>query len=99
MCKYLQPEQCHSIDLVNLLITSWGMFSPFLLLLLILLASHSTMLKSGFLMWYKTSTKYLYCGNLKMHSQLCKFCNQHYFFVAGKSEWLFVVENCPTEKG
>ena len=72
MCNYLQSEQCHSVDLVNLLTTSREMFPPF--------------------------TKYLYCGNLKMHSQLRKLCNQPYFFVVDKSEWLFVVENCPTQK-
>ena len=30
MCTYLQSEQCHSIDPLNLLNTSQGMFSHFL---------------------------------------------------------------------
>ena len=34
-----------------------------------------------------------------MRSQLREFCNQPHLFVADKSEWLFVVANCPTEKG
>ena len=75
MCSYLQSEQCHSIDLLNLLITSREMFSLFLRYYF-WNTSHSVMVKSGFLMWYKTSTKYLHCGNLKMHSWLRKFCNQ-----------------------
>ena len=97
MCNYLQSEQYHSIDLLNLLITSRETFSLFLWYYL-RNASHSAMLKSGLLMWYKTSTKYLYCRNFKMHSQLRNFCNQPHLFVADKSEWLFVVANCLTEK-
>ena len=56
------------------------------------------MLKSGFLMWYKSSTKYHYCGNLKMHSQVRNCRNQPHLFLADKSECLFVVANCRTEK-
>ena len=42
MCTYLQSEQCHSIGPLNFLNTSREMFS------------HSTILKSRFLMWYQT---------------------------------------------
>ena len=97
-CNYLQSEQCHSIDLLNLLITSRKTFSLFLWYYL-WNASHSAVLKSRFLMWCKTSVKYLYCGNVIMHSQLCNFCNQPHLFLANKSEWLFVVASCLTEKG
>ena len=98
MCYYLQPEQCHPIDLVNLLITSREMFYFFMILLELLLDTTTfCMLKSGFSMWHKTSTKYLYCGNFKMHPQLRKFCNQPHIFAVDKSKWLFVVANCPTE--
>ena len=47
MCYYLQSEQCHSIDLVNLLITSRKMFLFFFLILLELLLD-ICMLKSEF---------------------------------------------------
>ena len=49
MCNYLQHEQCQFFHLLNLLNTSRGMFSHFLWH-----ASHSTIFKSGFLMWYQT---------------------------------------------
>ena len=47
MCYYLQSEQCHSIDLVNLLITLRKMFLFFFLILLELLLD-ICMLKSEF---------------------------------------------------
>ena len=84
-----QSEQCHSIDLVNLLITSKEMFSLFLWYYL-WNGSHPVILKSGFLMWYKISTKYPYCGNLKMHSQLRKFYNKSHFFCC----WQERLVNC-----
>ena len=98
MCSYLQSEQCHSIDLLNLLMASQEMFSLFWGYYCCN-ASHSVMLKSGFLMWYTTPAKYIYCEHLKMHSQQRQFCNQTYLFVVEKSEWLFGVANCLTEKG
>ena len=48
MCTYLQSEQCHSIDPLNLLNTSQGIFSHFLQYQL-WHASHSVMLKSRIL--------------------------------------------------
>ena len=87
MCSYLQSEQCHPVDLLNLLITSREMFSVFLRYCLL------NVPQSGFLVWYKNV-----CGNLKVHWQLRKFCNQSHLFVAYKSEWLFVVANSLTEK-
>ena len=53
MCNYLQNEQCQFFHLLNLLNTSRGMFLHFLLHQL-WHASHSTIYKSGFLMWYQT---------------------------------------------
>ena len=48
MCNYLQTEQCHSTNLENFLITSREMLSLFVWCYL-QNASHSAMLKSGFL--------------------------------------------------
>ena len=68
MCTYLLSELCHSIDPLNLLNTSRGMFS------------HSAMLQSVYLMWYHThhilhiqniSTVEIFSGEKRVTVFLC----------------------------
>ena len=53
MCTFLQSEQCHSTDPLNLSSTSPGIFSHFMWYEM-WHVSHSAIFKCGFLLWYQT---------------------------------------------
>ena len=105
MCNYLQYEQCHYIDLVNLLITLREMFSLFCDTSC---EMHHILPCSNWIfnMAQNFNMVQLFCrgqntSTMEILKCICNCINPaiNRFFLADKSEWLFVVANCPTEKG